>query len=128
MDRGWIIDSAKYGAGDCFSDLWERDSAAVKISLGKYTGRVQRIFLHGSNQPLDSQWLQQEHPYLQLSPIDPVALKLLLQNSSAYWDMQDARYFVVMPDHQAVLYFTAEDDANGLLDDLKHLLKYSPDR
>jgi len=51
-----------------------------------------------------------------------------LRDNSADWDMLDTRYFVVTPDNKAILYFTAENDANGLLDDLKHLLKYSPDR
>ena len=100
----------------------------IHMLLGKYTGRVQRVFLQSPNQLLDPQWLKQEHPYLQLLTVDPMQLKDLLQGSSADWEMPDARYFVVTPDHQAVLYFTAEDDANGLLDDLKHLLKYSPDR
>jgi len=100
----------------------------IHMLLGKLTGRVQRVFLQGPNQLLDTQRLSQEHPYLQLLTVDPMQLKTLLHSSSADWDMADSRYFVVTPDHQAVLYFTAEDDANGLLDDLKHLLKYSPDR
>jgi len=100
----------------------------IHMLLGKLTGRVHRVFLQGPDQLLDKQRLSQEHPYLQLLPIDPTYLKALLQSSSADWDMADSRYFVVTPDHKAVLYYTSTDDANGLLDDLKHLLKYSPDR
>jgi hypothetical protein len=100
----------------------------IHMLLGKYTGRVQRIFLQGPEQIVDPQWLQQEHPFLQLAPLDSSLLKQLLRNNSADWDMLDTRYFVVTPDNKAILYFTAENDANGLLDDLKHLLKYSPDR
>ena len=100
----------------------------IHMLLGKYTGRVQRVFLQSSDQILDAEWLEQEHPFLQLAPAELSQLKLLLENSSADWAMADTRYFVVTPDHRAVLYFTAEDDANGLLDDLKHLLKYSPNR
>jgi hypothetical protein len=96
--------------------------------LGKYTRRVQRIFLHGPSQILDPQWLKQEHPFLQLAQLDSGLFKQLLLGNSADWDMLDTRYFVVTPDNKAILYFTAENDANGLLDDLKHLLKYSPDR
>jgi hypothetical protein len=96
--------------------------------LGKYTGRVQRVFLQGPNQMLDSQWLKQEHPFLLLGTLDTDKFKQLLTNNSAQWDMTDTRFFVVTPDNKAILYFTAENDANGLLDDLKHLLKYSPDR
>lgn len=100
----------------------------IHMLLGKYTGRVQRVFLQGPNQMLDSQWLKQEHPFLLLDSLDTDKFKQLLTNNSAQWDMTDTRFFVVTPDNKAILYFTAENDANGLLDDLKHLLKYSPDR
>jgi hypothetical protein len=100
----------------------------IHMLLGKYTGRVQRIFLQGPNQMLDFEWLEQEHPFLLLDKLDTGKFKQLLANSSADWDMTETRFFVVTPDNKAILYFTAEDDANGLLDDLKHLLKYSPDR
>jgi hypothetical protein len=100
----------------------------IHMLLGKYTGRVQRIFLQAPGQMLDTEWLKQEHPFLQLASLDSGLLKQLLLNNSADWDMLDARYFVVTPDNKAILYFTAENDANGLLDDLKHLLKYSSDR
>ena len=72
--------------------------------------------------------INREHPFLQVSAIDTQQLSELLENSSAAWDMQQPRYFVVTPDHQAVLYYSVDNDANGLLEDLKHLLKYSPDR
>jgi hypothetical protein len=54
--------------------------------------------------------------------------KQLLKNTSADWDMADTRYFVVTPDAEVILYFTQDDDVMGLLEDMKHLLKYSPDR
>ena len=100
----------------------------IHMLLGKYTGRVKRIFLQSPNQLLDTQWLTEQHPFLQLADLDTAQFKQLLVNNSADWDMASTRYFVVTPDDKAILYFTAENDANGLLDDLKHLLKYSPDR
>ena len=100
----------------------------IHMLLGKYTGRVQRVFLQSPNQFLDAQWLTEQHPFLQLADLDAAQFKQLLANNSADWDMASTRYFVVTPDNKAILYFTADNDANGLLDDLKHLLKYSPDR
>jgi len=100
----------------------------IHMLLGKYTGRVQRTFLQSPNQLLDTQWLTEQHPFLQLADLDIAQFKQLLVNNSADWDMVSTRYFVVTPDNKAILYFTADNDANGLLDDLKHLLKYSPDR
>jgi hypothetical protein len=100
----------------------------IHMLLGKYTGRVKRIFLQSPNQLLDTQWLTEQHPFLQLADLDAAQFKQLLMNNTADWDMESTRYFVVTPDNKAILYFTADNDANGLLDDLKHLLKYSPDR
>ena len=100
----------------------------IHMLLGKYTGRVKRIFLQSPNQLLDTQWLTKQHPFLQLADLDAAQFKQLLVNNTADWDMESIRYFVVTPDNKAILYFTADNDANGLLDDLKHLLKYSPDR
>lgn len=100
----------------------------IHMLLGKYTGRVQRTFLQSPNQLLDTQWLTEQHPFLQLADLDTAQFKQLLVHNSADWDMVSTRYFVVTPDNKAILYFTADNDANGLLDDLKHLLKYSPDR
>ena len=100
----------------------------IHMLLGKYTGRVQRVFLQSPNQLLDEQWLTEQHPFLQLADLDTAQFKQLLVNNSAEWDVVSTRYFVVTPDNKAILYFTADNDANGLLDDLKHLLKYSPDR
>jgi hypothetical protein len=100
----------------------------IHMLLGKYTGRVQRVFLQSPNQLLDEQWLTEQHPFLQLADLDTAQFKQLLVNNSAEWDMVSTRYFVVTPDNKAILYFTADNNANGLLDDLKHLLKYSPDR
>lgn len=100
----------------------------IHMLLGKYTGRVKRIFLQSPKQLLDTQWLTEQHPFLQLADLDAAQFKQLLMNNTADWDMESTRYFVVTPDNKAILYFTADNDANGLLDDLKHLLKYSPDR
>ena len=102
----------------------------IHMLLGKLTGRVKRLYLPDTQYlpMLDLEQINQQHPFLQVSAIDTSQLRTLLHNSSADWDMSDSRYFVVTPDHQAVLYYRANDDANGLLDDLKHLLKYSPDR
>jgi hypothetical protein len=98
--------------------------------LGKSSRRLERIYLPDAAnlQLIDLEELQAVHPYLVINPIDSSALKTLLQGSSADWDMAEARYFVVTPDYQAVLYYTQQHDGGGLLEDLKHLLKYSPNR
>jgi len=61
-------------------------------------------------------------------PTVPKLVAQIISGSSSDWDMQEPRYFVVTPDHRAILYYTKDYDGSGLLEDLKHLLKYSPDR
>ena len=106
------------------------NSRQIHMLLGKYSGRLERIYLPNiaDLQLIDTEELQAVHPYLLIHPIDVAALADLLRNTSADWDMLDTRYFVVTPDYQAVLYYTQQKDGGGLLEDLKHLLKYSPNR
>jgi hypothetical protein len=107
-----------------------RETKNVHMLLGKYTGRMQRMYLPDSR-TVDADAitsLQAEHPFLEIIPIDVARLQELLAGSSAAWDMQDTRYFVLTPDNLAILFYSEDDDAGGLLEDLKHLLKYSPDR
>ncbi|MDA8782873.1 hypothetical protein N9N16_06745 [Porticoccaceae bacterium] len=106
------------------------NSRQIHMLLGKSSRRLERVYLPDAAnlQLIDLEELQAVHPYLVINPIDSSALKTLLQGSSADWDMAEARYFVVTPDYQAVLYYTQQHDGGGLLEDLKHLLKYSPNR
>ena len=106
------------------------NSRQIHMLLGKSSLRLERVYLPDSTnlELLDLKELQAAHPYLIINPVDSADLSALLQGSSAEWDMADTRYFVVTPDYQTVLYYTQQHDGAGLLDDLKHLLKYSPNR
>ncbi len=106
------------------------NSRQIHMLLGKSSGRLERIYLpdSASLELIDLEELQAVHPYLIIEPIENLALRAVLRDSSADWDMADTRYFVVTPDYQAVLFYTQQHDGGGLLEDLKHLLKYSPNR
>lgn len=106
------------------------NSRQIHMLLGKSSLRLERVYLPDSTnlELLELEELQAAHPYLIINPVDSADLSALLQGSSAEWDMADTRYFVVTPDYQAVLYYTQQHGGAGLLDDLKHLLKYSPNR
>jgi len=106
------------------------NSRQIHMLLGKSSGRLERVYLPNVDdmQLIDTQELQAVHPYLLIHPIESAALAATIRGSSADWDMLDTRYFVVTPDYQAVLYYTQQHDGGGLLEDLKHLLKYSPNR
>lgn len=106
------------------------NSRQIHMLLGKSSGRLERIYLPSSADLdiIDLEELKAVHPYLTIHPIENQALSAVLQGSSADWDMRDTRYFVVTPNYQAVLFYTQQHDGGGLLEDLKHLLKYSPNR
>jgi hypothetical protein len=102
----------------------------IHILMGKLVRRAERVYLSDPAQ-LDAEEYDQlalAHPHLSIQRTGLDELSALLANSTMDWDFSDTRYMVVTPDNDAILYYTADDDVMGLLDDLKHLLKYSPDR
>ena len=106
------------------------NSRQVHMLLGKSTRRVERVYLADMT-TVDTENLElikMQHPFLTILPNNIDVFAQIVSENSADWDLQEARYFVVTPDLKAILYYTKEFDGAGLLDDLKHLLKYSPDR
>jgi hypothetical protein len=106
------------------------NSRNVHMLLGKMTRRLERIYLPdiATIDSINLKELQAKHPLLLIHPIETAKISALLQGSSAAWSMEDVRYFIVTPDQKAILYYTQAHDGGGLLEDLKHLLKYSPKR
>ena len=106
------------------------NSRNVHMLLGKMTRRLERIYLPNiaAIDRFNLEDLKARHPLLLIHPIETAQMSALLQGSSAAWSMDDVRYFIVTPDQKAILYYTQAHDGGGLLEDLKHLLKYSPDR
>ncbi len=105
-------------------------SRQVHMLMAKQTGRVERVYLPDvASVDLEQIGeLKVQNQYLTIIPTAPNLVAQIISGSSADWDLQEPRYFVVTPDHKAILYYTKDHDGSGLLDDLKHLLKYSPDR
>ena len=106
------------------------DTRQVHILMGKLVRRAERVYLADAAQ-LDGEEFDQlalAHPHLNIQRSGLTELSTLLATSSMDWDLSDTRYMVVTPDNDAILYYTQDDDVMGLLDELKHLLKYSPDR
>ena len=106
------------------------NSRQVHMLLGKSTRRVERVYLPDMA-TMDSEQianLKMVHPFLTILPVKAADFAQVIAGSSADWNMQESRHFVVTPDQKSILYHTQEQDGDGLLDDLKHLLKYSPDR
>lgn len=106
------------------------ETRQIHILMGKLVRRAERIYIADAEQLDDQQYdqLALAHPHLKIQRQGLFQLSSLLAESSMNWDLSDTRYMVVTPDNDAILYYTQDDDVMGLLEDLKHLLKYSPDR
>ncbi|HAZ79228.1 MAG TPA: hypothetical protein DCX08_04785 [Porticoccaceae bacterium] len=126
----WIIATTGGSGCDATCEAMLFDTRQVHMLLGKSTRRVERVYLYDveNTTPDQIETIKQVHPFLAIIPVISSELLAILGGSSAQWDMQTPRHFVISPDQKAILYYTADHDGNGLLDDLKHLLKYSPDR
>ena len=106
------------------------ETRQIHILLGKLTRRAERVYLADPEQ-LDQQELDDlslAHPFLTVQQTGLEQFGELLAATSMVWDMSDTRYFVVTPDNDVILYYTQDQEVTGLLEGLKHLLKYSPDR
>ena len=126
----WIILTVGGNGCDELCEDMLFNSRQVHMLLGKSTRRVERVYLPDAatidQATIDK--LKGTHPFLSILPIQHEDFASILAGSSADWDMQQTRYFVVTPDKKGILFYTDVHDGSGLLDDLKHLLKYSPDR
>lgn len=126
----WIILTVGGNGCDELCEDMLFNSRQVHMLLGKSTRRVERVYLP-NNATIDQATIDKLkgiHPFLSILPIEHADFANILTGSSADWDMQQTRYFVVTPDKIGILFYTDAHDGSGLLDDLKHLLKYSPDR
>ena len=107
-----------------------RETKHVHMLLGKNSLRVHRIYLQ--DQSIFSftkiSNLKDEHPHLKMVSGNVDALRKATEKATSAWDSEETRVFVLTPDNEAVLYYSKAHYLGGLLDDLKHLLKYSPSR
>ena len=105
-----------------------RETKHVHMLLGKNSLRVHRIYVQ--DQSIFSftkiSNLKDEHPHLQMVSGNVDALRQATEKATSAWDSEETRVFVLTPDNEAVLYYSEDHYLGGLLDDLKHLLKYSP--
>lgn len=105
-------------------------SRQVHVRLDKQAHRLQRILLN-LGAPLDEQTLEllgREHVYLKVISADANAFAALLTGTNAGWQSDSAMLFVVDQRSELMMWYTPQHSGEDLLADLKHLLKYSPER
>ncbi len=101
----------------------------VHILLGTKSQRLQRVYLNLDTQlsSATAQYVNAEHPYLEILSVDREAFQQLLAGTNADWQAGQARAFLVDPHGVAMMFYSAAHDGGGMLEDIKHLFKYSPE-
>ena len=120
MLRKWSL--VFIGAGDC--SMRCREALAhmrqVRLALNDDMPRVQRVFLV-TDQCCDLDFLQREHPGLITAKAEGAAVEML----QAFPQPQAGDIYIVDPLGNAMMRYTADAPAKGLLEDMKKLLKLS---
>jgi hypothetical protein len=101
----------------------------VHVRLARNAGRVERVLL-AVDDALDAELaalLEREHPRLRTLLVAPAEFAHWPGAGQMHWTGGEPRIFVVDPQGAAILYFTPEHEGADLLEDLNHLLKYSPE-
>lgn len=115
--------------GECDAGCQEMLAAtrAVEVRLGRDSRRVDRILLQTGLEPALLADIERANPDLVVASLDRAALEALLAPTTAQIT-GDNRYYLLNPVGDAVLYYDEQNSGSDLLEDLKHLLKYSPSR
>ncbi len=89
--------------------------------LGKEMDRLKRVFLHGESAP-DTVFLADEHAGLITLQNDP-SVELLNNKQPA--ELLAGGFFLVDPLGNLVMYFQPDINPSDMVEDIKHLLKFS---
>ncbi|GIX31676.1 MAG: hypothetical protein KatS3mg124_2148 [Porticoccaceae bacterium] len=136
-DRPWRADGQRprwrilvVGAGDCegICGEWLLASRQVHIRLGKNAHRVERVLVLAPPRPgpLARARIAVQHPHVPVVRAESEALARWLAGGGIRWTPRDGLALVVDPRGRAVLAYDRRHSGEDLLEDLEHLLKYSP--
>ena len=92
-----------------------------RLMLGKEMDRLRRVFLHGESSP-DTVFLAAEHAGL-ISLRDSGFFELLHNKKPA--TLVAGGYFLIDPLGNLVMYFEPQTNPADMVEDIKHLLKFS---
>lgn len=122
-----VVAAAQGMAAGCRDALYL--TRQVHVRLGRNADRIERVLLIVGDAP-DAQtadYLADEHPQLRVLWVAPERFTRWSAADRMGWAATEPRVFVVDPQGAAMLYFTPEQSGADLLQDLNHLLKYSPE-
>ncbi|RDH42069.1 hypothetical protein [Zooshikella ganghwensis] len=96
----------------------------VHIALGKEANRIQRILLNTQASPLQTE-LKNQHPRLNYLPSQPGHLDPLAKLIKHNFPEDNVGIFLVDPLGNIIMQYSAKQNGQDLLKDIKHLLKIS---
>lgn len=118
------------GSGDCSAACRERlyKTRQIRTALGKYTRRIQRIYMNLSGaapSPELRQFLDSEHADLQIVSAASQQFANLLGAAATPPQAIEQAFYVADPRGFVMLYYNPEHSGKDTLTDMKFLLKYS---
>lgn len=118
------------GSGDCDAACRERlyQTRQIRIALGKYTHRIQRVYLNMTGAAPSAellQFLDSEHADLQVVSVAPQQFADLVGTAARPPPDAEQAFYVADPQGFIMLYYNPEHTGKDTLADMKFLLKYS---
>lgn len=140
--RDWLFDEQKVkwrmmipGNANCHQEC--RDllylTRQVHISLGKYSRRFERFYLNFDNHvQSDTAEYLKLHPFLHSLYGDQEEMRKLLAETNAPLltgtdSEMPLRAYLVDQDGRVMMSYTMANSGNDIIEDIQHLMKYSPD-
>lgn len=113
--------------GDCEKLLYT--TRQVHVRLGKYAHRIERLYVavDGRIGSSLSEHLLKDHSYVDVVNTSRGAFESWLGGTNSHWRHGKAEAILVDPAGLAMMVYDAGHSGNDMLEDINHLLKYSPE-
>lgn len=120
-DGRWLLIYLNEGVCDAACEYSLYTVRQSRLMLGKEMDRLGRLFLHGESLP-DTVYLADEHEGL--IALSDRRINTLLNNKRPK-AVSAGGYYLVDPLGNLVMYFPPEIEPSDMVEDIKHLLKFS---
>lgn len=120
-DGHWLLVYPNEGVCDAACEFSLYTVRQSRLMLGKEMDRLGRVFLHGESLP-DTVYLADEHEGL--IALSDSRINALLNNKRPK-AVSAGGYYLVDPLGNLVMYFPPEIEPSDMVEDIKHLLKFS---
>lgn len=120
-DGHWLLVYPNEGVCDAACEFSLYTVRQSRLMLGKEMDRLGRLFLHGESLP-DTVYLAEEHEGL--VALSDSRINALLNNKRPK-AVSAGGYYLVDPLGNLVMYFPPEIEPSDMVEDIKHLLKFS---